>query len=383
MLKINLKKLIKDYDQNLLDNLRGFGKDDEFLKFWVPGTGDFQSFLNLLDALIETKIFNFILIIEINNDDKKLYNNIENVLFKISDFNKNLEGKILSVNIKIDKIKYEEYLKNKKNQNSKIKEKEIDKTKKVEVLKVSELINPLYKKNMDSLNPKDYSSNINFQNMKLYTQEIEDGMIALEIKDKIIINLFQNVKNNNDLNKLLNIFFEIIENKNIQEAADHGTIYLEEKIRRINNKIINNGIILPTQAGYYFYLINKAIRNIFYEYKIENKIELDINKDYYEMSSEWKKLNNNEKLSKINFFLKELSNKHKELTENSLSVNKIENNFKIYLNIDKNFSNLQQRTNMLLEIEIKLKKLDDTLEVFIDEILDQNKLRLKNSPQNI
>ncbi len=383
MLKINLKKLIKDYDQNLLDNLRGFGKDDEFLKFWVPGTDYFQSFLNLLDALIETKIFNFILIIEINNDDKKLYNNIENVLFKISDFNKNLEGKILSVNIKIDKIKYEEYLKNKKNQNSKIKEKEIDKTKKVEVLKVSELINPLYKKNMDYLNPKDYSSNINFQNMKLYTQEIEDGMIALEIKDKIIINLFQNVKNNNDLNKLLNIFFEIIENKNIQEAADHGTIYLEEKIRRINNKIINNGIILPTQAGYYFYLINKAIRNIFYEYKIENKIELDINKDYYEMSSEWKKLNNNEKLSKINFFLKELSNKHKELTENSLSVNKIENNFKIYLNVDKNFSNLQQRTNMLLDIEIKLKKLDDTLEVFIDEILDQNKLRLKNSPQNI
>ena len=208
-------------------------------------------------------------------------------------------------------------------------------------------------------------------------------MIALEIKDKIIINLFQNVKNNNDLNKLLNIFFEIIENKNIQEAADHGTIYLEEKIRRINNKIINDGIILPTQAGYYFYLIYKSIRNIFYEYKIENKIELDINKDYYEMSSELKKINNNKKLSKINFFLLDFSMLSKELTENSLSVHPIENNFKIYLNVDKNFSNLQQKTNMLLDIEIKLKKLDDTLEVFIDEILDQNKLRLKNSPQNI
>ena len=170
MLKINLKKLIKDYDQNLLDNLRGFGKDDEFLKFWVPGTGYFQSFLNLLDALIETKIFNFILIIEINNDDKQLYSNIENVLFKISDFDKNLEGKILSINIKINKIKYDAYLKNKKNKNSNIKEKEIDKTKKVEVLKISESINPLYKKNMESLNPKDYSSNINFKDMNLYTQ---------------------------------------------------------------------------------------------------------------------------------------------------------------------------------------------------------------------
>ena len=56
MLEINLKELIKNYDQNLLDNLRGFGNDDEFLKFWVPGTDDYQSFLNLLDALVETKI---------------------------------------------------------------------------------------------------------------------------------------------------------------------------------------------------------------------------------------------------------------------------------------------------------------------------------------
>ena len=74
------------------------------------------------------------------------------------------------------------------------------------------------------LNPKDYSSNTNFENTDFYTQEIEGGVIALEIKDKIIINLFQNIKKNNDLNKLINIFFEIIENKNIQEAADHGTI---------------------------------------------------------------------------------------------------------------------------------------------------------------
>ena len=42
--EINFKKLIKNYDQNLLDNLRGFGKDDEYLKFWVPGTNDYQSF---------------------------------------------------------------------------------------------------------------------------------------------------------------------------------------------------------------------------------------------------------------------------------------------------------------------------------------------------
>jgi len=51
--------------------------------------------------------------------------------------------------------------------------------------------------------------------------------------------------------------------------------------------------------------------------------------------------------------------------------------------VDKNFSKLQSEKNILLEIEKKLKILDQTLEVFVDEILDQNKLRLKNSPQKI
>ena len=32
-------------------------------------------------------------------------------------------------------------------------------------------------------------------------------------------------------------------------------------------------------------------------------------------------------------------------------------------------------------MEIELKNLDNTLEIFIDEILDKNKLRIKNSPQ--
>ena len=51
--------------------------------------------------------------------------------------------------------------------------------------------------------------------------------------------------------------------------------------------------------------------------------------------------------------------------------------------MDENFKKLQKDTNLLLRIEMSLKKLDDTLEVFVDEILDKNKLRLKNSPQNI
>ena len=110
MLKINLKELIKNYDQNLLDNLRGFGKEDEYLKFWVPGTNDYQSFLNLLDALVETKIFNVRIIIGSINMEKEFIEKIETYLLKISSFVKNIEENSIHLIIEVDNTKYQNYL---------------------------------------------------------------------------------------------------------------------------------------------------------------------------------------------------------------------------------------------------------------------------------
>ena len=46
--------------------------------------------------------------------------------------------------------------------------------------------------------------------------------------------------------KIIDCFLEVCLNKNIQEAADHSIIYLEEKIRLLSNKLIKPGIILPS-----------------------------------------------------------------------------------------------------------------------------------------
>ena len=179
------------------------------------------------------------------------------------------------------------------------------------------------------------------------------------------------------------MFFDLIINKDIQEAADHGVIYLEEKIRVFNNAKISPGIILPRQAGQYFNVLNNIIRDVFSNYKIKNNLKFDVNKNYFIMSEQWKSLSEKEKLQKISIVLDKIKSTNISLENDSISVNKIENNFKIYLDVDKNFSKLQREKNIILDIEIKLKSLDNTLEVFVEEILDQNKLRLKNSPQKI
>ena len=177
MLEIDLKKLIKNYDQNLLDNLRGFGKDNDFLKFWVPGTDDYQSFLNLVDALIETQIFDVRIKILKNISEKSLVENIETFLLKISHFNKIIEEDQIIFTIKIDVSKYKNFLKKKINYSEHVKEQDFDKTKIIEIYKSDELIRPLYKKNLDLFNPKDFFSKSIKKKENFYTQKIENLLV--------------------------------------------------------------------------------------------------------------------------------------------------------------------------------------------------------------
>ena len=137
---------------------------------------------------------------------------------------------------------------------------------------------------------------------------------------------------------------------------------------------------MPSHGGKYFDHLNNVVREIFDEYKVKNSIEIGINKNYFKKSYDWVNLPEVEKIKKIEFVLKQIRDDN-FISDESFVVQSIDNNFKVNLAINEEFKRLQLKKNILLQTEIKLKKLDNTLEVFIDEVLDKNKLRLKNSPQ--
>lgn len=382
MQQINFKKLLKNYNQNLLKNLRGFGKEDEYLKFWVPGTDNYQSFMNLVDALVESKIYEFQISLEDAFQDDIILRKIENILNKIS----TLKKKDLNIyEINIDKREYFSFKdKNKNKKNIKIKrDPKLDKTKIAKKLRNNENLTSIYRESLSKFNPKNYFTKKIKHDEKSLKEKFDEINLYFEIENDILVNVYHDKNNNTLEEKFINLFFDIIINKNIQEAADHSVIYLEEKLRVFDNTKVSNGIILPGQGGEYFNILNNIIRNVFSEYKNKNKRNFEINKNYFKISKEWLKLPEEDKLDKINKILDEIKKQNPILKFDSILVNKIENNFKINLDVDKNFSMLQSKKNILLEIEKKLKVLDQTLEVFIEEILDQNKLRLKNSPQKL
>jgi len=380
MIRIDFDELINNYDTNLLDNLRGFGKNQEYLKYWVPGTSTQKSFQNLIDALAEAQYLDIMLSFDYNSYEVHFFNKAEMLLEKISIFQKERENNFIKFRIKLDINLYRQ----KQNENFSITNKEIeqktDYKDRILVFKSKEKLEPIYKYGIEQISTSDYYIEKNLDKKNSFIKEIEGIKLSFTIENKNIINLAHNCKEDTILKKLINIFFDICINQNIQEAANHSLIYLEEKIRLNNNRLIKKGIILPSHAGTYFDDLNIIIRQVFDEYKNQELIEFGINKNYFKKSYHWINLEENKKITKINEIIFEILNNN-NLNSNAASARSIESNFRINLEIDKSFKLLQEKKNLLLEIERKIKVLDETLEIFIEESLDKNKLRIKNSPQ--
>ncbi len=384
MLEINFKDLVESYSKNLLDDLRGFGTNNEFLKFWVPtANDDLQSFKNLVDALVENNNTYFIIKLDKKKFDSHFKDEIKIYLDNFSKIeqkdNNNHYLYLIEINI-------EKYKKLFSKVNKVVKKKIIQKQDVKNYIKINYENKNLfdqYELNLEFLNPKSFYIKDFKETDSFLKEKIFDHNFFMKIEKDIIKSVFHDCSEKSIKKKVLDLFCELIINKNIQEASDHSVIYLEEKIRLVKKFYPKKGIILPFSVGKYFYELNSLIRLLFKNYKMQNNKNFDINRDYYEVTDRWKKESYQNKINKINGILLKIIKDNKDLNDDSVLVNKIDNHFKIYLKIDKNFTNLLKNRNLLLEIEIKLKNLDNALEVFVDEILDQNKLRLKNSPQNL
>ena len=91
MKPINFDKLISNYKFELNTKLRGFNEDLDYLKFWVPGTDDFTSLVNLIDALFENNNYQFSVIFR--KDQNTLVEKINQMSSQIGDL------KILKIRI--------------------------------------------------------------------------------------------------------------------------------------------------------------------------------------------------------------------------------------------------------------------------------------------
>ena len=214
MIEIDFNDLLDNYDTRLLDDLRGFGKGKDYLKFYVPGTSPLKSFMNLCDALFEAKHLSFAVFMDQNNLENNLINNIYNFLNNISSYNKKISNDKLSLIVDLNELKYQEHLKTSKIETVKNNEPIIDLKDQINIFKSTKNIEDIYLKNLEKINPKNFYF-IDKKTKNSYTGYFREIELYFNIENRIIVECGHNY-GQEDTKKIIDCFLEVCLNKNIQ-----------------------------------------------------------------------------------------------------------------------------------------------------------------------
>jgi len=390
IIEIDFYELCEQYEKNLNINLRDFGSEHEYLKFWVPDTDLKKSFYNLIEAFKEIKYFNFKVFLNRKKNniiDESFLNSIEKNIGKISVLQSNGN---LYVNINIDIEKYDnnfQIFSTPSSINTSVKKfNKIKKNRKTVIVD----INKNYFKKINQLKRFkinhcfiDYENEIqNYLKNKLniilsHKNGIFEIKLIINKSNHMITKCYHNIKDKNYNSVLINFFCSYLRGLHIQEAADHAVIYLEHYFRSID-KNSSKGIILPNQAGTSFKSINIIIRKILESYRKINNYKDTTNRFYTKIGQSWKNLSDKEKQSKIENIILDF-NKKNQIPNDQLKFIAIDKSIRVYVQID---NKTNQNQNQLMHLENSLKKIEKRLEIFTTEIKDSNKLRWKNAPKS-
>ncbi len=367
--------LYAKYERDLVENLRDFNSKDSNIALWMPSVDTIESILSLCESVKENSVFKY-LNLEINPNiietDKDL--NIYDLKNYFQDIK--ILKKTDIYNIKFN-LETRIYLKRDIQNNNKIKKiKQVKVAKKIdfEGLFQHYLMNKILSSYNHEIEKLEYTENEQIINMSSNIKNLEIYMSVKKI-DHTVFDLVVKY-NDNKFSPLLNYFCKIMEGLPLNEIVDHGVIILENNLRPdIINETIK-GIIIPSKQFNFFNLVQDNLDEIYEKYIAINKIQFD---DYFDnaISYNWKKKDIKEKNSIIERAIQDyLIGNSLEL--NLINLDKIEFSTKINISFNKN---LNTKNKICLDLEKYLKKnVDARLELFYKEMVDQNKLRVKNSP---
>jgi len=386
-MEIEFDKLISDYNSDLLTKLRSFNDELEYTKYWVPGSNKVSSLINLVDALYETSIFSFDVII--NKEDTELINQIlklDKQIGTIQEHEQNSKIKFKFI------LKPEQYKLYKQKTISSVVEKREKKYQVVYNLKQKKNSLDISNDYLPALQNKKF---LKFKNKNEYNKNLGDLYQTIVFEDKnlylvidktnIIKDSFHDCDQPRPETILIDILCSQLIEKHIQEASEHMIIYLEHSLRPKDLEKKSKGIILPRSAGGLFDHLNDCLRKIYQQFKQNRNFKEDINKIYFGLSKEWIKLSLNEKNNKIQKLLIDQILPELKLSLDDIKFEKIEFETRVVMSFSEKFKKQNQgKNNYFIKVENLLKsKIDKRLELFTLERMDKNKLRLTNSPQKI
>jgi hypothetical protein len=169
-------------------------------------------------------------------------------------------------------------------------------------------------------------------------------------------------------------FCRVIEGLPIQEAAEHGAIRLIESLRDPEVPSPVSGILTPRNAGKIFLLLEQLIRSVYKAYLADSGAERGWNQWNPKIPAEWLRLNKEEQAAKLKPELN-LSIIANGLNADDLWISDIEKGLRVILSFAPTIPS-EQKPPILMRIERHLRDaIGIRLEVYVEEMGDQNKIR--------
>ena len=168
----------------------------------------------------------------------------------------------------------------------------------------------------------------------------------------------------------------MIESLPILEASDHGVITLEHQLRKLSARIPVLGVVIPSAIDERFSQIEYVMRAAMEKYRQATGYTETWNRYDAGASKEWIEMSEEEKKCSIAPWLS-TGLKNFGFSPNNIEVTKIEYNVRVLVEFSGDLAESDNDKQMiLLYLEnLIMERLEPRLELYLEPIKDQSKLR--------
>ena len=208
-------------------------------------------------------------------------------------------------------------------------------------------------------------------------EKIENEKFILKFHYDEKLKKFENInytnKNMSSLEKkILEESLLLFSKCKLQELYEHLTIRVENKMRDFN-KIKYSGILFPENVSKEHMYFHDFFRKLLHPY-INDNLKKRINFQSKKPKESWNILDDKQKKERIYGMLKDFIASNYQINH-EIKVKKIENEVDIFLELSDKID-IATKSNICLDFEIYIKQnLDDALNIYLERMMDQNKLR--------
>ena len=172
--------------------------------------------------------------------------------------------------------------------------------------------------------------------------------------------------------RILNESCLLMSKCSIQELYEHLIIRVENKLRNYSD-VSYSGVLLPENVSNEYKYFQSFFRKLLKPY-VKDQLNSKINFQTIKPGDDWIYLNDDQKKVKIYNQLKNYKYP-KSAQDIEIKIIRIENKVDIFLDL-LNVIDIDTKNKLCLDFEIYLKRnLDESLNIYLETIVDKNKLR--------